>query len=145
MSKGWTNESARHSMSAYGIKTGTKKKDYYTTDKLSVKQKNVIDKYENGVGKNDNYKGYEISELKKVFDEYHDKDNWKNPVEAIFEVEDANVVPHKAQVLMKAIEFYQGVEPKIVYSSIAVYPHKDALTKVWKNVYIVKSAGYGCD
>jgi hypothetical protein len=32
MAKGWTNESARHSMSAYGIKTGQKKNLTYIVE-----------------------------------------------------------------------------------------------------------------
>lgn len=42
MSKGWTNESARHSMSRYGIKTGRKQKVYAYSDASDSKKHRIL-------------------------------------------------------------------------------------------------------
>lgn len=80
--------------------------------------------------------GYNPKSLKKVFDKYCDKSNWKNKCTAI--------VPDKktADKVEKAIIFFHGAKPSV--REVPTYwRHKEGLvTFQGKPKYIVESEGY---
>jgi len=84
------------------------------------------------------FAGYKENKLRKLFNLYSDKKNWKNAFEAI--------VPTKkeADKLEKSILFFHGCEPTTKKINVPIR-HKQGLVYLSSEVYLVKSRGYLCD
>jgi hypothetical protein len=102
----------------------------YRLDKETKRMIAKIDK--------EDYAGYKIGELRKVFSKYQDKTRWKNPISAyIFDREEANK-------LKMAIRYFQGDVATEEIVSVPVR-HKEGLVTMEGKAYHIKSRGYMCE
>lgn len=60
------------------------------------------------------WNGFDRDELQRAFDGVCDKDNWKNPIDAIVEVQDLSVV-------CSAIAFFAGGYPNVSRETCQYY------------------------
>jgi len=131
--KGWRQESYRHKLAAKGIKT-KKKRPVKTTRDWRAEQ----DRWEQTqqIKSDRSNQKYYISELRKTFEKYQDKDDWKNNAEAIVDSE------KEAIKVADSFEYFHGTKPKIEEIP-TIMKHKEGLvTFQGKPKYRVYSEGY---